>query len=321
MPLEMVLNELSLQPLATSISEARGRMSRMTEVIKKAITIGARPQLRIHDHPYAVFLAESYSAAAWLIDKENGIEREWLSRLRSLFTKYPCLNGRPELIQRSNEMSATYRGQSAEGLLAAHLLPAVAVSFLSDPEWNKPELTIDLLELRKSNEAEELIEWSDSVTHASEPVHIQQHEHWITTQLKLTPASWKQLWEERQELYPSLDFCPVVASQLGALSPGGDMLKQIHNKLIRLAISAVKWQVSSGKWTADDVGGASPESAATLAMFPGSRTFRCAEGRSIDFSWHMKMADGIRIYFDPDHERKTLYVGYIGKHLPTVNFK
>ena len=48
------------------------------------------------------------------------------------------------------------------------------------------------------------------------------------------------------------------------------------------------------------------------------RTFPLPEsGKSVFFQAHIKLTNGLRLHFYPDKENKKIYIGYIGKHLPT----
>jgi len=65
----------------------------------------------------------------------------------------------------------------------------------------------------------------------------------------------------------------------------------------------------------------SPESSMTLEMYGRERTFRCPDGQKRLFSWHLRLTPHAwRIHFYPDEQTKTLIIGYIGHHLPTVRY-
>jgi hypothetical protein len=62
----------------------------------------------------------------------------------------------------------------------------------------------------------------------------------------------------------------------------------------------------------------STESKSTLQQFSKERAFTLSDGRTIVFSWHIKIGD-VRVYFHSE-DSKT-YISYIGVHLPTKKFK
>ncbi|PSB01680.1 hypothetical protein [Merismopedia glauca] len=66
----------------------------------------------------------------------------------------------------------------------------------------------------------------------------------------------------------------------------------------------------------------SGESEPTLNQYRQQRTFCCPNGEERLFEQHVKLrAYNWRIHFLPENPSKPLLVGYIGRHLPTVNYK
>ncbi|MFN7921652.1 MAG: hypothetical protein U0Q16_16245 [Bryobacteraceae bacterium] len=60
------------------------------------------------------------------------------------------------------------------------------------------------------------------------------------------------------------------------------------------------------------------ESQETMKQYGDFRTFRCS-GNVTVFEWHMKlMGFNQRIYYRPVSASRRVFIGYIGKHLPTV---
>jgi hypothetical protein len=64
----------------------------------------------------------------------------------------------------------------------------------------------------------------------------------------------------------------------------------------------------------------SVESTSTLTQYGAERTFVYPDGQRRVFSWHSKITHNAwRIHFYPSAETRSIIIGYIGRHLPTVN--
>ncbi|MEN8215154.1 MAG: hypothetical protein ABFS56_02000, partial [Pseudomonadota bacterium] len=63
----------------------------------------------------------------------------------------------------------------------------------------------------------------------------------------------------------------------------------------------------------------SGESDGTLIKYGQLRKFRLPNRERKLFEQHIKTGD-LRFHFYPDEKTKTIYVGYIGKHLPTEKY-
>jgi hypothetical protein len=92
---------------------------------------------------------------------------------------------------------------------------------------------------------------------------------------------------------------------------------QIIEKLKRLNEYANNWQKGSySDYAAKQYGlDVSGESDSTLNKYGRQRKFRLPNRKKELFEKHIKTGD-LRFHFYPDEESKTIYVGYIGKHLP-----
>jgi hypothetical protein len=321
MTVRLIFNELSVAQTAANVPLARQWMGDVIGAVKAAQRLGVRPEIRTAHSPAEINIAEGYSITRWIIDPANGLEREWRSRLLSGFTKFPYLTGLHEVEEKSLGMDAFIDEQRAPALLATYLLDGLALSVPSADTWKRDTLRIEVIDITSDTYTDDGPGDAEVVRHATDEDHVERHKQWIKDALRLPPpTSWQQMWNERLQRYSHLDFCSAVEDQLRSLNPNGDMLLLIDKKLRKLEENADVWRENGGAWQADSLGGASPESAPTLLQYGNERTFRCSDGTERLFSWHMKLAGGWRIYFFPEPETRTMYVGYIGTHLPTVRF-
>src|SRR5437868_3677924 len=89
MDLEMVLNELSLRPLATDVHVARQRMSDLMRTVAVATTHGVKKIIRTYSTLDSEELAPDYPIARWRND--SNVDRELQRFFRTLVTKSPFL--------------------------------------------------------------------------------------------------------------------------------------------------------------------------------------------------------------------------------------
>jgi hypothetical protein len=89
MDLEMVLNELSLQPLAKDVYDARQRMIVLVQTLVVATSSGVKRVLRTHSDIRAEELAPGYPIIKWLND--SNVDRDLRRFFLLVETKYPFL--------------------------------------------------------------------------------------------------------------------------------------------------------------------------------------------------------------------------------------
>ncbi|MBF0556321.1 MAG: hypothetical protein HQK96_17530 [Nitrospirae bacterium] len=134
--------------------------------------------------------------------------------------------------------------------------------------------------------------------------------------------SWDIFWNKRELLFPKLVFCKRLASK------PSDIDFKIHYSRIRHHLQCMnnymvkirKGEIKTPNYA--DMGvDASTESDETLYHHGHDRTYDCPDGVKRLFSWHSKIKGANkRIHFyPPDDTTDDFYIGYIGKHLPTIS--
>jgi hypothetical protein len=128
-----------------------------------------------------------------------------------------------------------------------------------------------------------------------------------------------ELWNRKDELFPSLIFCEAVSEQLQSLGAENPILQLIKNRLSELEDYCKGW--TDEAFEPKSLRNVSPESQVTLqnSKYSKERTFLCPDGKERVFSWHAKLSFGWRIYFFPNEQRKMI-VGYVGCHLRTAKY-
>jgi hypothetical protein len=305
----MVLNELALARQAENVHEARDRMTLFVLTLIAAIHAGAERALRSLLPIDAVELAPGYSVAQWRNDPH--VEREQRSFLRSLSSKAPFLTATDDatIVDRSDRSEFRFEGRIASGLGAAFILDALSVSLASEGCWDRDRLPVTFLYLEDS---EELSEESVEVLHACRPEHSRAHRDWLSGRTELV-RNGKELWERREQLFPSLCFCEAVADQLAQVGTGDPLLRQIWKRLGELESYFRDWD--GARFESETIPmKITLESQSTLGRYAEERTILCPDGIRRTFAWHGRLTPGAwRLYFAPDPASRKAFIGYIGR--------
>src|SRR5579859_1259350 len=320
MDLEMVLNELSLRPLARDVYAARQRMAEFVQTINVATRQGFRGMLRTSTDFNAEELAPDYPVMRWVNDKS--VEPDLRNFYLKLATNAPFLiDVHDSSIQESFGLSDFFWGEEqAIGLGVAFLLDALAVSFRSDSCWFDSHLQLKISQIGDDGE---LTDTFEDIPHASHYSHIHEHLAWISRRLRSNARTevheGLDIWSGKEKWFPHLYFCDKVREQFQELHRGDPRLLSILKRLYELEDYCNGWQ--HGPFDHTKINKATPESPDTLEVYGSERTFLCYDGEFRVFSWHIRLTPGPwRIHFFPLPEEKKLIIGYIGHHLNTVKF-
>jgi len=317
MALDLVLNELSLHPPAPDTLIARIWVSDFIQTVKAIkAQAGKQAVLRTQYDFYTTLLAPDYPLQRWLNDSE--VDREEQRFIKALVTKAPfsqdVLNTEVQAIETNvGSCEFQYQGEQAIGLGVACILDIIPVSLTSQPCWDCSYLDLDVIRIDEDDE-------KITIVHASRKQHLQDHIEWIKTRLLTGIRDGVTLWNNKDELFPNLQFCDSVGEQLQNLRVGDVMLSPIEKKLFDLQKYASTWV--GGAFDSDKIAcKATPESEVTLKQYSQARTFTCPDGQERVFSWHVRLTPlAWRIHFDPSQSGK-IVIGYIGCHLRTAKFK
>ncbi|MCC3530522.1 MAG: hypothetical protein JGK21_21325 [Microcoleus sp. PH2017_22_RUC_O_B] len=321
MDLEMVFNELSAQSPAADITTARQWMSELISTMREAKRCGLKG-IRTQEDFHAMVLAENYPLSRWRNDNE--VNREERTFLRTLATKTPLSVDISDIkiqIKIENmDCEFSLQGSQAEGFKVAHYLETLAISLNSETLWDNSRIKLELTQI---DEHENLIEESVEVIHASQTNHVLEHANWIKNRLQSERINGVELWNRRDELFPSLLFCDAGNKQLRKLRSGEERLQFVLEILYQLENYAKNWK--TGYFSLEGVSiEVSGESEATLNKYGKERTFLCPDGEERLFDRHVKLKEcNWRIHFFAEvskQGKRKVIIGYIGLHLPTVKY-
>lgn len=306
MALLMAFNELSATPIAPDRQSGRRRLEQFCDILVDRRLSGHR---KFAAPPYFLQLPASagYSVGKWLssFEIENHEKRMRIKMLVDRFIAFATFKD-----EELNPEDVEYKfcGEQAQGLSLAYRENGIAVSFDSAPQWKKSFVGIE-----KSWVGDEDVETRTlEIPHASSVGHLDEHGPWLMGRLVMPPSNGKQIWADRTDLFPSLDFCCSVEDEITRLAGGERHFKAAWKGLNDLQRYCESW--STPYFDIHQLVNASGESVSTLNMYSEERTFLCPDGTYRVFEWHLKRW-GTRIYFCDFPETKRILVGYVGAHL------
>jgi hypothetical protein len=302
--LDIVFNELSLQTPAADISTARQWMSEFIDTIRAVKPApGIKRKLRTRSDFFYSFLAPNYPIVKWLNDPDVDLEaRRFLKGLQDKNDLWLQDIADPGIEVR-------YQGKQAIGLDYAFVFNAIALSLISDPEWDCSRLE---LEVTPVDENEELVTTNESIIHASRSDHAREHADWIEKRTRKEIRNGLDLWQRRGVLFPHLLFCDAVEKQLQSLLTEDPMLWSVEERLSQLENASQTW--ISGAVDQNTIPcKTSLESESRLKKFSQELTIKCPDEKERLFSWHVRMTPGAwRLHFCTELGPGKIIIGYIG---------
>lgn len=311
--MDYILNELSVSKLP-SIQEARNVLNTFVETCINAKNLLNFETLRIPEEIgsiYNIELSNGYPLSKWLHD--NDVDFDTRQRVYQIIANPPLLK---QSEVETNPLSYYYyQKQEVKGFAAAAIINTLAVSFLTDNKLDNANIEI---QHEFINEAEEIVAENIAVKHAVKKDHIVNHQAYFQQLRNESLQKCKQIWEQRNELFPNLVFCGKTKKQL-ITGLSSKYVHQIFDRLTSLNNYLRDWSV--GEFNVSDFVSknnvdCSDESDCTIQKYGDERKFTIADGTSVYFRLHIKTGD-LRFHFYPDNQSKKAYIGYIGKHLNT----
>ena len=192
------------------------------------------------------------------------------------------------------------------GLACSDIWNTIVVSFLSSEEWDQNNIILQKQTITNDN-----IQKIDiDIRHASKTEHLDKHKEFfdeleIEKRLNITQENF---WNRIYELFPNkIIFCKEVEEQIKIIN------KQIFYQAINILrdIETDKKQIVDFNYSPESLSVKSNEELKKLRYFT-------IDDKKVYFDNHLKFSSH-RIYFLEQDGK--IYIGYIGKHLPTKKFK
>lgn len=308
----LVFNELSAERHARTRSEA---MQRMSDLVKAIATLAGRSAVNLMPAiPFDFFgmkLSENYSLGTWLQDPS--VDRDERLFLRTISTKVTFDRDVGEAIKERFLLSDfRVRGLEARALGLSYLLGTVTVSLRFEEFWTTVRVPLQYrwLEPDESQHCMDIVALNIS-DHTQVKTIADELLIWKRDRLAADPQF---LVDRFRECFPHVRFGLDVETQLSALPK--DMLQPTIGKLIVLDGAVRDWRRSSTTLPAFPK--VHRESEPTMQRYGTMRRFRNADGEVVTYEPHAMVGSRYRIHLRVDQPRKSLEIGYIGEHLPTV---
>ena len=313
--MEPILNELAVQPSPGGDHDLDVRVRQLIDVLGALFQLGVMRILRSTRDALERPITAERTFGQWLADRrtlreEKRLLQAWLGKA-PFVDELLVANEPPDVV-----LEYRFQGRPCLGLGAAHLLEAPAVSFLTDARFAQDTVSVTRLRVdEESNEESEDVH----VHHYAAIDHVERRRDELRRGVFREILDGDEIWRRRKELFQRLDFCPQTERQLGELHGRERYFREICRHLYTIDDALVEWtegELSPGGITW------SHESRMTLnhGEYGAARRIQCHDGEVRTFSAHSKLrAANMRIYFFPLHATRRALIGYIGRHLPTVD--
>lgn len=324
MDVYLVFNELCLTRSRTGIqhkSLAQGWMEQFGDVLTQARRYGVKV-LRVTQGFFELSLVPNYTIREWTFDRE--IDRELKRRIQSAATSYD--EDTPDAVEDNKKRLAfefKYDGIAADGLGFAFLLESIAVSLDTEDCWKSTEISLAIDEIIETEDDIQIIQTVKPARHISHKDHLELHRKWLQEERFTTSVQdGTYLLSKASDWFPGLIILDNARPQIQELSHGTPQIRQLVSKLFELENYCRGW--SSGPFDKDKIASkATPESASVAgnAHYAGMRTFKLPDGREEYFEWHLRLTPGPwRLFFLPNSTDHIIYVGYVGRKLPSKKY-
>jgi len=320
--MDQVFNEVSL---SASLVDNHSALSALHDLGKASINLeklGFTRQIRVTEDFETRCLAPHYTVGNYLHASLGGVDRTVQSFLKSRFSRAPYVE------QLCEDMGVTelddyhFETEPCKGLALAVLWGVPALSLGGDRRFVPPSVTIVHDTIQYSEDNNSFVQ-SDNC-HAGivcEEADVKFHQKNIFNVLRSPLCDGTGILENAQKLLPCLVFSTVAQDQLAVLNKGNILFPRIRLILIELnrAMEEVKekhvqFKPQGFKFTPTE------SESATSGKNGEMHTFTFMDKKQFLCDSHMRITGGDRVYFHIDSGEGLVYVGHIGKHLPTKKF-
>lgn len=274
----------------------------------------------ILDKDYRSFeLAENYRMEQWLNDDHIDVEQK--RRFRRMLNQSFTFDSEEfeQEYQWKLEAEFYHDELSSRSCQFAYETDGILISFLSNSYWKKAVIQGIYTYL---DEEGEMISEDASIPNVSceenAATFCEEQEKILASQKRGSIHSGMDIFMCRDEMFPNLIFCENAIKQLQT-EIGGTEAGQVYRRLLELQETASEM---GKKFDREKLTHATPESKATLQQFEEEHKIMMPDGTRQVFSWHVRFTGGYggRIFFEPRPEEERIYIGHIGKKLPTVRY-
>lgn len=297
-------------------SEAARAFSSMVEGLKRAIDAGAKDSLVSRSDALETELTNGYCIRDWVQDRSgidgregDKIDREIQRYFARRVDKAPYFED-AEYIECDDYLGCEVDLYDDQVFLKS---PTATLSFIKSGIILSPPLSVFCRSFLDSKVYEIEEEYDEQLRCIFNETSVSPHIDYIRSSAGIKVSKSDDLWEHRENLFPSLEFCPRVENQLQGLPH----FSVIYSRLKELEQYVSSW--TTGAFIPDEIpskASGESDSVKNNARAILSRTFECPDGEERVFFWHLRATPGaIRIHFYPIEQEHKIIIGHIGEKL------
>lgn len=324
LPLPHLLNEASFQCFDSRAEFVRA-MQGVMAVVRKMCGYGYAAQLSCSRSLMDCACYGDVSFREWLRDSDCICpdEAELRRFMRQSVTKVPFLEDAYPVFY-EDSLFDVYRDGERIYMNAARTIPAFVVSLC----FRLPTIALKTGEFSAEDRIELVVkemrddgsdcETTEQLFAFSDVSQVERNAEWLENRIAEEVEDSFDFSRIREAMFPSLLFSKEVDKALSdrkidfAHVPVLRELLRLQNAFCRMQREHIPFRDAYGRVRTL----AMTESESTQAHRESSRTFTWSDGARTCYP-HVKIGSCFRIHFLPDQDVGFLYVGYMGKHLPT----
>ena len=153
--------------------------------------------------------------------------------------------------------------------------------------------------------------------HVADPAHAEAVRSRRVAALRVSLTA-RSFWSLRIRVFPNLLFGIDVQDQVEKFS--ATLMPLMFKRLAELDSRAKVWRESAQEHFPDGTTEIKGETQRTMKRFGGERRFRGHDGVTRTFEDHLWIDKGHRIHMIRDVSERSVEIGYIGRHLPPLDY-
>lgn len=307
-----------------SKDQANLKIPDLLKICLKAQSLGLSTILvdeSIEQNWFRVKLTDQYYWQDWYNQSKNDVNKDLISDFLKIQTRQPMFSS--EDYAKDLDLFEVISDNCADfsSLRAAAWHESPLVSFPTRNPWYKTPIQVDVNQMEKNGE---IISFKHDITNFHSINVIEEFEPEFLTKRNAALKSGKDIFNNKNVLFPFLEFCGKSVEQLKTWSNSTTILKQVKESLTVINSFCEKWRNGEfADYSHDDlrkcglnhkVTGESETVMQTPSLL-NERVFYLLNGNKEIFENHVKLAKGFRIHFFADSQSKKIHIGYIGNHL------
>ena len=317
----LIFNHHSL-PYDTKYS-AYNAIPEFLHICIKCSNIGLRTILvdeSIDAEWYNLQLSPDYFWRDWVHQRNLDENKDLIRAFLTITTKQPLFTKDDTNVEL---YEVDFHGNDLSALRAAFWHESPLVSFPSESRWKTTPLSI-LIRVLDSVDGELKEDSAELLNFFSLEAFDKAKPNLIRELCELSQRG-KDVLDNWNIQFPFLIYCGKIEEQLRNWSNSKTLLSQISESLLVLNSFVERWKLDDNmRFTYEalrehglnhQVSGES-ESVKTTPKKRKFREFYTPSGSKEFFEHHIKLSHGYRIHFHVDKSSKSIYIAYIGTHLP-----